>query len=71
MIETSSSAGSFEEEPVHPRRFNPSIPRDLETIILKAMEKEPSVRYATARALADDLRRFLDDQPIQAGAESS
>ena len=56
----------LEEEPIHPRRFNASIPRDLETIVLKAMEKEPTVRYDSARALAADLRRFLDDQPIQA-----
>ena len=56
----------LDEEPTSPRRCNPSIPRDLETIILKAMEKEPSDRYASARELADELRRFLDDQPIQA-----
>ena len=56
----------LDEEPVNPRRFNPSIRRDLETIILKAMEKEPSARYSSARALADDLKRFLEDQPIQA-----
>jgi eukaryotic-like serine/threonine-protein kinase len=56
----------LEEEPSRPRRINPSIRRDLETIILKAMEKEPSARYGSAQALADDLKRFLDDQPIQA-----
>jgi serine/threonine protein kinase len=56
----------LDEEPASPRRFNSSIPRDLETIILKAMEKEPAARYASARELADDLKRFLDDQPIRA-----
>jgi eukaryotic-like serine/threonine-protein kinase len=56
----------LEDEPVKPRRFNTSIPRDLETIVLKAMEKEPSARYESARAMADDLRRLLADQPIQA-----
>jgi serine/threonine protein kinase/tetratricopeptide (TPR) repeat protein len=56
----------LEDEPVPPRRIEASLPRDLETIILKAMEKEPSARYASASALADDLRRFLDDQPIRA-----
>jgi serine/threonine protein kinase len=56
----------LDKEPVHPRRFNPRIPRDLETIILKAMDKEPSARYRSAQALADDLKRFLDDQPIRA-----
>jgi eukaryotic-like serine/threonine-protein kinase len=56
----------LDEEPAHPRRLNPSISRDLETIVLKAMEKEPSARYGSARALADDLKRFLDNQSIQA-----
>jgi serine/threonine protein kinase len=56
----------IDEEPVRPRRFNPAVPRDLETIIFKAIEKEPAARYDSARAFADDLRRFLNDQPIQA-----
>ena len=54
------------EDPVRPRRFNSSIPRDLETIVVKAIEKEPSARYDSARAMADDLKRFLADQPIMA-----
>ena len=54
------------EEPAPPRRLNPAIPRDLETIVLKAMAKEPESRYATAQELADDLRRFLEHKPIQA-----
>ncbi len=54
------------DEPVSPRRLDPAIPRDLETIILKAMAKDVSSRYATAQEMAGDLRRFLDDQPIVA-----
>ena len=54
------------EEPPPPSHATPQLPRDLETIILKAMAKEPSGRYSTARAMADDLRRFLDQRPIQA-----
>lgn len=55
-----------QEEPLAPRKRNPAIPLDLETIILKAMAKEPERRYATAKALADDLRRFLEHRPILA-----
>ena len=54
------------EEPVRPRRLNPAIPRDLETIILKAMAKDLPSRYMTAQDLAADLGRFLDDRPIVA-----
>jgi serine/threonine protein kinase/uncharacterized protein HemY len=54
------------EEPTSPRRVNPAIPRDLETIILKAMAKDPGGRYTTARELADDLGRFLEDKSIRA-----
>jgi serine/threonine protein kinase/Flp pilus assembly protein TadD len=53
-------------EPRPPRRLNKAVPAELETIVLKAMEKCPEDRYATAGELADDLRRFLEDRPIQA-----
>jgi len=54
------------EEPKPPRFWNPAIPRDLETIVLKALSKDVQNRYASARDLADDLRRFLEDRPIKA-----
>ncbi|MBV9125027.1 MAG: protein kinase, partial [Planctomycetes bacterium] len=53
-------------EPVAPRRWTRGLPRDLETIILKCLAKEPARRYATAQALADDLRAFLDGRGIKA-----
>jgi predicted Ser/Thr protein kinase len=54
------------KDPPRPRRHNPALPRDVETIILKAMDKEPARRYPTAGALADDLQRYLDGDPILA-----
>jgi WD40 repeat protein/serine/threonine protein kinase len=54
------------QEPARPRVLDPRIPRDLETILMKAIEKEPRRRYPSAEALAGDLRRFLADEPIQA-----
>jgi tetratricopeptide (TPR) repeat protein len=55
-----------QEEPRRPRALERSIPRDLETIILKALAKCPGERYGSAQALAEDLRRFREDQPIVA-----
>jgi serine/threonine protein kinase len=53
-------------EPVRPRKINPAVPRDLETVVLKAVAREPARRYQTAGALAEDLQRFLDGRPITA-----
>ena len=55
-----------ETDPVPPRKLSPAIPGDLETICLKCLEKQPSHRYATAPALADDLRCWLEHKPIAA-----
>jgi serine/threonine protein kinase/uncharacterized protein HemY len=54
------------EEPRPPRRVKPAVPAELETIVLKAVAKAPDERYATAQELADDLERFLKDEPIRA-----
>jgi WD40 repeat protein/serine/threonine protein kinase/tetratricopeptide (TPR) repeat protein len=56
----------LQEEPVRLRKLAPGVPRDLETIIAKASAREPSDRYATAAALAEDLKRFVEDRPIAA-----
>jgi serine/threonine protein kinase/WD40 repeat protein len=54
------------EEPRPPRRLNPAVPLELETIVLKAIAKNPAERYSTGQELADDLERFLADKPIRA-----
>lgn len=54
------------QEPPPPRRLNRAIPRDLETVVMKALARDVGQRYATAHDLADDLRRFLDARPIRA-----
>ena len=53
-----------EDEPVSLRVLNPEIPRDLETICLKCLEKEPARRYATAKERGDELGRFLNNEPL-------
>jgi serine/threonine protein kinase/WD40 repeat protein len=54
------------EGPLRPRKHDPQIARDLETIVLKAIAKDPRQRYQAAEEMAEDLRRFLADRPIQA-----
>ncbi len=58
------------EEPVPPLQLRAKLPLDLQTICLKCLEKDPAKRYATAQHLADDLRRYLDGEPILARAIS-
>ena len=60
-----------ETDPPRPRSIDPAIPRDLETIILKAMTREPAGRYATAGAMAEDLQNYLHDRPILARRTTS
>ncbi len=54
------------DDPTPPRKINPAIPRDLETVVLKALAREPERRYQTPGELAADLKRFLDDRPVSA-----
>jgi serine/threonine protein kinase/WD40 repeat protein len=62
------------DEPVRPRKVNPGVPRDLETVVLKAIARDPAHRYQTPAAMADDLKRFVEDRPVRArrisGAEN-
>jgi serine/threonine protein kinase len=57
--------------PPKPRSINPAIPRDLETIVLKAIARDPAMRYTSASEMADDLRRYQEDRPIRARRASS
>jgi serine/threonine protein kinase len=67
---TADRAGLLQQvmhaEPPRPRRLNPAIPYDLETVVLKATARDPAQRYPTAAELAEDLRRFVDDRPVRA-----
>jgi serine/threonine protein kinase len=54
------------DQPIPPRRLNRAVPKELDTIVGKAMEKNSADRYATAQEVADDLERFLEDKPIRA-----
>ncbi|HEX8489664.1 MAG TPA: serine/threonine-protein kinase, partial [Chthoniobacterales bacterium] len=62
--ETALSVRVITEDPVSPAFYRPGVPRDLETICMKCLEKEPRDRYESAAALAEDLRRYLDDESI-------
>src|SRR5262249_39756613 len=64
--ETETLRQLLDLDPVPPRRLQPAIARDLETICLKCLRREPAKRYASALELADDLRRFQEGRPIQA-----
>src|SRR5262249_18870343 len=59
------------EEPLRPGRLRPEVPADLEAICLKCLEKEPGRRFASALALAEDLRRFQDGEPISIQSASA
>jgi serine/threonine protein kinase/WD40 repeat protein len=54
------------DEPVRPRKLNPAVPRDLETVVLKAIARDPGQRYQTPAEMAEDLKRFVEDRPVKA-----
>jgi WD40 repeat protein len=54
------------DEPVRPRKINPRVPRDLETVVLKAIARDPAHRYETPAEMAADLERFVEDRPVKA-----
>jgi WD40 repeat protein/serine/threonine protein kinase len=54
------------DEPPRPRQLNARVPRDLETVVLKAIARDPAHRYQTPADMADDLKRFLEDRPVKA-----
>ena len=56
----------IERDPASPRQLNPRLPGELETIVLKCLRKDPEDRFGTAEALAQDLRRFVRGDPIEA-----
>src|SRR5262249_33103727 len=55
-----------QSEPPRPSKENPEVPRDLETVVLKAIDREPARRYQSAGELGEDLQRYLEDRPIRA-----
>jgi WD40 repeat protein/serine/threonine protein kinase len=54
------------DEPVRPRKLNRAVPRDLETVVLKAIARDPAHRYQSPTEMADDLKRFVEDRPVRA-----
>src|SRR5262249_14285892 len=54
------------DEPARPRKLNPAVPRDLETVVLKAIARDPAHRYPTPADMAEDLKSFLEDRPVKA-----
>jgi serine/threonine protein kinase/WD40 repeat protein/tetratricopeptide (TPR) repeat protein len=54
------------DEPVRPRKLNRAVPRDLETVVLKAIARDPAHRYQTPAEMAEDLKRFVEDWPVRA-----